>query len=977
MLPPCLRLALLAAAVALVVVALGLGEAATTVAAQETRHAIRGAVFGPDGEPASGVEIGVWVPSGRDEGVYTWESVRTEADGSFRLLLGDGSYRLDVLSDRYGHCTVHGPEIPEGAARAVLSVEGSGSSSIRIVLSAPVSRERAARTPCYFDVPLHRIEGVVTGSDGEPLEGITVRAHGGSVRDSQPTTAAGTFALEVPAGSYFLELIAVSDGQDCSLGWAGLEGKHSLRRLTVTLDSGRLILIDGAGVEAIGVRLPEKPADLCREIRGLVADATGQPLGDVAVGANGLGRLVMRDARTRTTRYGSFSFRGPQGFYQFSVHTAAGSACAVAGVENPHTGASTGVAVAAAMSPGLRLVVSGPASPTAEWLTCWFPPETVTTELRPGWNLAGWTEAESDVSAIFDDIPALKAAYSWDTGTGSFREAVGDGSSGPESLSTLQTGMGLWLYLGGEEAFTWRRPFLPESGLVSLSEGWNLVAWLGEDTPGAKDAVASLGTELRAAATWDPVAGGFDFYSPLAPTHAASPWPVTRGGAVWVNASVARRWYQPGSFQPPLQYAHEVSAETRTWLAAATQSVVGYFAERMGVIATAVRFYVGDIAPCGVFVHPTVVMTERCVDAASHEYGHAIQLQVAGAGGRQGPAWLTEGVADRWRGQYEDHVGDRTYGDRRNDNLLPETRRTETPLARMDTYDEVSYAVANLAVDWLVQLTGDDSILEYYRQRFSYPAWEEAFEDVFGLGVTEFYSSFEAHRAEVAPPLPAIEGVLTGADGEPASGVEIGAWVHGDGPGENVHVWTDGDGSFRLPLGDGTYSLQVVSDRYGLCTVHGPEIPEGAARAVLSVEGSGSSSIRIVLSAPVSRERAAWTPCYFDVPLHWIEGVLTGADGEPASGVEIGAWVHGDGPGENVHVWTEGDGSFRLPLGDGTYSLQVVSDRYGLCTVHGPEIPEGAARAVLSVEGSGSSSIRIVLSAPVSRDQAAWIACES
>ncbi len=40
--------------------------------------------------------------------------------------------------------------------------------------------------------------------------------------------------------------------------------------------------------------------------------------------------------------------------------------------------------------------------------------ETVTTELQPGWNLAGWTEAEAGVEAIFDAIPQLEVAYAWD-----------------------------------------------------------------------------------------------------------------------------------------------------------------------------------------------------------------------------------------------------------------------------------------------------------------------------------------------------------------------------------------------------------------------------------------------------------------------------------------------------------------------------------------------------------------------------------
>ncbi len=39
---------------------------------------------------------------------------------------------------------------------------------------------------------------------------------------------------------------------------------------------------------------------------------------------------------------------------------------------------------------------------------------TVTTRLQPGWNLTGWTEDATDIETIFETIPQLEAAYSWD-----------------------------------------------------------------------------------------------------------------------------------------------------------------------------------------------------------------------------------------------------------------------------------------------------------------------------------------------------------------------------------------------------------------------------------------------------------------------------------------------------------------------------------------------------------------------------------
>ena len=50
--------------------------------------------------------------------------------------------------------------------------------------------------------------------------------------------------------------------------------------------------------------------------------------------------------------------------------------------------------------------------------------ETVTTELQPGLNLAGWTEAEASVEAIFDAIPELELVYAWDAENQRFRWAA-------------------------------------------------------------------------------------------------------------------------------------------------------------------------------------------------------------------------------------------------------------------------------------------------------------------------------------------------------------------------------------------------------------------------------------------------------------------------------------------------------------------------------------------------------------------------
>lgn len=75
--------------------------------------------------------------------------------------------------------------------------------------------------------------------------------------------------------------------------------------------------------------------------------------------------------------------------------------------------------------------------------------ETVTTRLQPGWNLAGWTEEEAGISAIFEAIPQLEAVYWWDAFRRKYAWAFRDESGPTGTLTTLTPGMGLSLYVGG------------------------------------------------------------------------------------------------------------------------------------------------------------------------------------------------------------------------------------------------------------------------------------------------------------------------------------------------------------------------------------------------------------------------------------------------------------------------------------------------------------------------------------------------
>ena len=74
------------------------------------------------------------------------------------------------------------------------------------------------------------------------------------------------------------------------------------------------------------------------------------------------------------------------------------------------------------------------------------------------------------------------------------------------------------------------------------------------------------------------------------------------------------------------------------------------------------------------------------------------------------------------------------------------------------------YAVGFVATEYLVSLTSEEALWEFYRQLASNPSWPAAFAHAFGMTTDDFYESFEPYRVQVAPPLPTVSGVVRGPE---------------------------------------------------------------------------------------------------------------------------------------------------------------------------------------------------------------------
>ena len=133
----------------------------------------------------------------------------------------------------------------------------------------------------------------------------------------------GTFQLQLPDGSFRIQLAARCRGRSQSLGWYGADGEHASTREEV-----RPLVVDGSDIDEIDFRLPAAPSEIdeiCdfgprREVRGTVVGPDGAPLGRVS-------RILATDERSAGWVYGgdtvlagidgSFVLSLPDGVYNY------------------------------------------------------------------------------------------------------------------------------------------------------------------------------------------------------------------------------------------------------------------------------------------------------------------------------------------------------------------------------------------------------------------------------------------------------------------------------------------------------------------------------------------------------------------------------------------------------------------------------------------------------------------------------------
>lgn len=169
--------------------------------------------------------------------------------------------------------------------------------------------------------------------------------------------------------------------------------------------------------------------------------------------------------------------------------------------------------------------------------------DSITTVLHPGWNQVAWLGPEAPVTVLFDAVPAVLLAYSWDAAAQGF-SGRSRNSTALRGLSRLTPGMGLLILVGGDEAVKWSSPRLAGSMLLQMRKGWNLVSWAGRDGVPVESALERFGGLLVGASWWNAEARAYEQYRPEASSVPSSSSLLDHGDAIWLMLEGDVLWWQ-------------------------------------------------------------------------------------------------------------------------------------------------------------------------------------------------------------------------------------------------------------------------------------------------------------------------------------------------------------------------------------------------------------------------------------------------
>ena len=404
------------------------------------------------------------------------------------------------------------------------------------------------------------------------------------------------------------------------------------------------------------------------------------------------------------------------------------------------------------------------------------------------------------------------------------------------------TGIGLWSWDGSPYSSKFGQSdtdgtfyIVHQNGTFTLrvevrkGDAWNHIGWYGEGgfttdrkqaTPIEIDGADVTGIEIR-----------------LPVDFAATPSPTATPIAV--------------PLYPEIVFVGEVSPGYQAATRAAMEEVVAYYADRFGVQVPTFSMLVGaDVeAVRAAFrevggVNPEALhsggmvsritggievlliaghsVTTSSVNSTllAHEYFHILQVSLANRSANPNfdrtPRWLVEGSAG-----YESILSREFWVSSYRDGTIVRAANYDGTLRDLEDREEwraqsrVGIDLGAVASEWLAQLAGESSQVDFWRLLATSATWQDAFASAFGMTVDDFHGAFEEHRRKLLAQLPAgrVKGSVLGPDGVSLQG--IGVLVGREGALDASFGQTDRDGAFDLYVLDGALTIRIYIQRAG------------------------------------------------------------------------------------------------------------------------------------------------------------------
>lgn len=614
------------------------------------------------------------------------------------------------------------------------------------------------------------------------------------------------------------------------------------------------------------------------------------------------------------------------------------------------------------------------------------PSGEIVTVLQPGENLVGWIADEAPVGDLFAAAPAIEVVWAWDAQGRRWQAASPRAPDELHSLQTLRPGMGLLVWVGGDQPVEWRRSAMPARGLVELRPGRNLVAWTGPDDSSITWLSKGIGVSLVSAGVPSSGETGWSIYDPEDAATAEAFPAVNRGDALWVDVSRNINWLQPTGVLPAIEFPGGASQLLQDRVRADVESMLDFYGETYAIQAdfAALTIYLpkdresydaaaandaalrpvraefweevggwaGSFAAIAKQGFAGVSPDRSPRGILSHEYFHVIQRQLYRQspllefGTGPNPNWLVEGMAEWMTWRHSEAQEFRIDGRDRDGAFADASRELRSKRASLESSLQ-PYTHGLLAADLLAQHAGGGALIDFWRLQSglgddSGALWPEAFLEAFGVSVADFYSAFcRFRRGETMPdysddsPLcldddvRILSGVLVDDDGAAISGAAILVPLDRTGVSSSVdHLGgrTDSQGRFAIRYATVSY-------------VDGPWLWPWVPPIELSDESLG---VRVVINdlcegwyagdGLVGRTPAAipFEDNVADIRIQLaaetcrrIEGAVVGPDGVGLPGAEVVALSHPSSERHHQNTASDGSFSFGYALSRGSYSLGV------------------------------------------------------